>query len=149
MQRANREIILKAVENVKSNIVKPVKIRSSEDGAAYARNFYFDDIQIFESAFIILMNSQLETIGWAKVAQGAVNYVSIDVKIFCKFAIDTLASAVMFVHNHPSGVLRPSEQDDKMTKRLKDAMEILGIRFLDSIILTKSGFYSYNDNGRI
>lgn len=126
------------------------KIMSSDDAAEYARQFYFDDIEIFESAFIILLNSARNTIGFAKIGQGGVCGTFVDKMIVCKYAVDSLAQSVILVHNHPSGNIRPSKADDLLTKNLALALEMVGSRLIDHIIISNSDkHYSYSDNGRL
>lgn len=149
MKGLDREFILKAVKNTDGKSVTAVKINSSEAAADYARAFYSDDINIYESAFIILVNRQLNTIGWAKIGQGGVAGVMVDAKIVCKYAIDALAAGVIFVHNHPSGVLLGSPEDQRMNTKLKAALETLDMKLFDSIILTDESYYSFCDNGRL
>ncbi|MBW6432103.1 JAB domain-containing protein, partial [Patescibacteria group bacterium] len=62
-------------------------------------------------------------------------------------AVQNLCAAVIVAHNHPSGLLEPSEQDKKVTKRLKEAGEVLGIALLDHVIVTKEGYYSFQEKG--
>lgn len=57
------------------------------------------------------------------------------------------AAAVLFIHNHPSGDTTPSREDIEITKRLKDAGELLGIRVLDHLIVGEAGYYSFANNG--
>lgn len=83
------------------------------------------------------------------VSRGGTASTLVDVKLVMKSAIDKLSSALIFVHNHPSGNLNPSVADDKLTKQLKSAAELLDIRVLDHIIITSQGYYSYADNGRL
>jgi DNA repair protein RadC len=52
-------------------------------------------------------------------------------------------------HNHPSGNLKPSTQDDSITRKIKSAAEIFDIRLDDHIIISDTGYYSYNDEGRL
>lgn len=66
-----------------------------------------------------------------------------------KAAIDCSANSIIVVHNHPSGECEPSEGDDKITKMLKEAGEILQIPMTDHIIIAENGFYSYNKEGRL
>lgn len=149
MKRLDREFILKAVKNTEGKGQGAVKITEAKNAEDYARKFYSDDLVIYESAFIILLNRQNNTIGWAKIGQGGIAGVMVDVKLVCKYAIDALASGVIFVHNHPSGVLRPSAQDDTMTRQLKEALKILDVKLLDSMIITENGCYSYMNEGRL
>lgn len=62
-------------------------------------------------------------------------------------ALSEAASAVVFVHNHPSGEPSPSEEDRRMTNRLLEVSELLGIRLLDHIILGAKGYFSFLDAG--
>ena len=64
-------------------------------------------------------------------------------------AIKYLAAQVILVHNHPSGICRPSEEDIKITKQLIQAGEILGIEVVDHIILTSKEFFSFKEKGLI
>jgi len=57
------------------------------------------------------------------------------------------AAAVIFVHNHPSGDTRPSQEDILLTRRLVQAGELLGIQVLDHIIVGDGGHFSFRDNG--
>lgn len=56
---------------------------------------------------------------------------------------------LIMVHNHPSGSLRPSPQDDAITRQLKEGCNYLGLRMLDHLIITQDGFFSYADEGRL
>jgi len=60
-------------------------------------------------------------------------------------AIEKRATSIIIAHNHPSGILKPSDEDMQVTKRLKDASKILGIELLDHIILTENGFLSFRN----
>ena len=126
------------------------KITTSQDSAQFARQFYFSDIEIFESAFIILLNNAYNTIGFAKIGQGGITGTVVDKMIICKYAVDSLAKSVVLVHNHPSGNIRPSKADDLLTKDVAQALEMVGSKLLDHIIISSSEeHYSYSDNGRL
>jgi DNA repair protein RadC len=62
-------------------------------------------------------------------------------------AVQDLAAAVIFCHNHPSGNLEPSAEDRGITKRLFAVGTIMGIHVLDHLIIGKSGYYSCRENG--
>lgn len=125
------------------------KISSSVDVYNYAKNFYFDDINIYESVFVILLNEACNTIGYAKISQGGVTNTCVDTKIVAKYAIESLSSSIVLVHNHPSGSLIPSRYDDNITSEVKKIMDLFNIKFLDHVIITDSGYYSYNDEGKL
>lgn len=140
------EFTLKAT----TNEVPVVKIRCSADAERFARQFYHEDIAVYESAFIILLNQAQNTIGWAKIAQGGISATIVDVRLVAKYAIDALASGVIFVHNHPSGQLIPSMQDVRLTQKMKEGLALLDIKLVDSmIIVPQTGFYSFVDEGRV
>jgi DNA repair protein RadC len=126
---------------------KTAKIIQDSDAADYIKQFYCDDIEIFESFFILLMNNANQTIGYAKISQGGCTGTVVDVKIVCKYVVDTLASGVILAHNHPSGTLKPSQQDIQLTKKLCDAIKLLDSVVIDHLILTKDSHFSFAENG--
>lgn len=126
------------------------KIRCSKDAADFAKKMYPDDINIYESVYIILTNQAGNTIGFAKISQGGISSTLIDIRLVAKYSIEALATGVILVHNHPSGNLNPSVEDSNITSRLKKALELLNIRLLDSIIIADSdNYYSFSDEGFI
>jgi len=129
-----------------SNFEK-VKIISSNDAFKVIKQFYFDDIDIFESFFILCLNRNNQTIAYAKISQGGVAGTVVDIKLIAKYAIDCLASGVILAHNHPSGDLKPSNEDLAITKRIKEGLKTLDIQVLDHIILTSDGYLSFGDEG--
>ena len=129
-----------------SNFEK-VKIISSNDAFQIIKQFYFDDIDIFESFFILCLNRNNQTIAYAKISQGGVAGTVVDIKLIAKYAIDCLASGVILAHNHPSGNLKPSNEDLAITKKVKEGLKILDIQVLDHLILTSQGYLSFGDEG--
>lgn len=126
-----------------------VKIVSSKDAEQFSRQFYKDDIAVYESVFIVLMNNSKNTIGWVKISQGGITKTVVDSCLVAKYAIDCLAKGVVLVHNHPSGILTPSDHDLKLTKTINQALNLFDITLLDHIILTQSEYYSLADNGQL
>jgi len=126
-----------------------IKITKSEDAANFIKQFYSDDIEIYESFFILLMNRSNKIIGYAKISQGGIIGTYVDKKIVLKYVIDSLASGLIIAHNHPSGVLRPSDEDIKITKQIAELCKLLETTLLDHVILTADSFYSFADNGKL
>lgn len=124
-------------------------ITSSRISADLIRKFYSDDIGIFESFFILLLNRANVTTGYAKISQGGVAGTVVDIRIICKYAVEALASGVIIAHNHPSGLLKPSPPDLELTTRVKKALDIFQINLLDHIILSETGYYSFADEGQL
>lgn len=140
------EIKLSKIQNTKC---LSKQITSSDDAQRFARKFYGDNLGIYESMFMIVLNRANKIIGWTKVSQGGTCQCIWDVKIIAKVAVDSLANAVIFVHNHPSGNLNPSIEDKKVTEKAKRALELFDIKVLDHIILTEEKYFSFLDNGMI
>jgi len=123
-----------------------VKITTPEEAAAFIRQFYFDDIEIFESFFILLLNQANKTIGYSKISQGGISGTVVDIRIIAKYAIESLATSVILAHNHPSGNLNPSSADIKITEKIESGLKILDIKVYDHIILSADSFYSFKTN---
>lgn len=129
---------------------KSESIRCSRDAVDYAMGFYGDDILVYESVFIMLINKSNKVMGWAKISQGGICQSIVDIKIVCKYAVDTLCSGVILVHNHPSGDPRPSKSDVDVTERLKKALATLDVSLLDHVVITgDEKYYSFADEGEI
>lgn len=131
----------------KSNEFDREKITCSQDSARYARKFYGDDLLAYESSFIMMLDASNRVKGWAKISQGGVLATGVDIKLVAMYAVKSLAASVIFVHNHPSGNENPSLCDKNLTQRLSSGLHLLGIKLLDSIIITDGGYYSMADNG--
>jgi DNA repair protein RadC len=123
------------------------QITSCQDAADYIRQFYATDIELFESCFLLLLDQSNTTIGYAKISQGGIAGTVVDIKIICKYVIDSLAQGVVICHNHPSGNLKPSKGDEIMTEKLANALKLMDSKLLDHIIITKDGHYSMQENG--
>jgi DNA repair protein RadC len=123
------------------------EIQSSKNSADFIRNFYSDDIEIFESFFILLLNRANKTIGYAKISQGGITGTVVDIKLVAKYAVDSLASGVILAHNHPSGNVQPSQADKDITSKIIKGLDILDVKVLDHVILTANEYYSFADKG--
>ncbi len=102
-----------------------------------------------EEFWVLLLKRNNTIIDKVKVSSGGVSGTVADARIIFKSAIQRLASAIILVHNHPSGNLKPSESDHSLTKKLKAAGETLDIPVLDHVIVADSGYYSFADEGQL
>lgn len=102
-----------------------------------------------EQIWMLLLNRQNKVVKEIKLTSGTSTASTFETKKAIKHAILELAEGVILCHNHPSGTLKPSPQDDTLTRELKEACKYMGIRMLDHIIVTANGYYSYNDSGRL
>lgn len=112
----------------------------------YVKQFYNDDIELYESFFAVYLNQSNNTIGWLKVSQGGIAGTVVDPIIITKGALDTLAKGVILCHNHPSGALSPSDADKNITEKMKQCLKIFDIRLIDHIIISKTGYFSFADD---
>ncbi|MDR2518301.1 MAG: DNA repair protein RadC [Spirochaetaceae bacterium] len=103
-----------------------------------------------QERFVCLsLNGAHEVLAARLVTVGLVNRTIVHPReVFADPLMDR-ASAVVVAHNHPSGQLAPSKEDDEITIRLKAASEILGLRFLDHVIFSEAGYFSYRQTGKL
>jgi DNA repair protein RadC len=103
-----------------------------------------------QERFICLsLNGAHELLKARTVTLGLVNRTIVHPReVFADPLLDR-ASAIAVAHNHPSGQLKPSSEDDDVTLQLVQSAKILGLRFLDHLIFTDTGFYSYRQAGRL
>jgi len=102
-----------------------------------------------EHFICISINGANEVMNVRVVTIGLVNKTHVHPREVFADVIAERASAVIIAHNHPDGALKPSDEDIKMTKQLKEAAEILGINLLDHIIFNAKGYYSLVENDEL
>ena len=103
--------------------------------------------QTVEEFRIIFLNSKLYVIGEEIQQRGTIDQVAIHPREVIKSAMMHGASAMILVHNHPSGIVTPSKADMEITKRIKEAAEAVSIRLFDHLIISKSSVYSFHNQG--
>lgn len=102
-----------------------------------------------EEFWVIHLNRANVVIEEQKVSLGSTCATVVDVKVILKEALSILSESLILVHNHPSGNLNPSPQDDNLTRKIFEAAKMLDIRVVDHLIIGSGGYYSYNDEGRM
>ena len=102
-----------------------------------------------EEFWILLLNQNHRLIKKVRIAHGGISEVSVDVRIVVREALLSNATIVVAAHNHPSGSLKPSRQDDALTVSLKQACNLMRLHFMDHIILVDGNYYSYHEAGRL
>lgn len=100
-----------------------------------------------EQFWVITLSRANKVTDTIRISDGGTSSTVVDVKLLMKQVVDRLAEGVILVHNHPSGNLSPSAQDRDLTSRIKGACDIFGIRLLDHIIVTPTGYMSFADEG--
>jgi len=102
-----------------------------------------------EECWVLLLNQASKLIDKVRISAGGLNATAVDVRCVLREALLKRAVAIALCHNHPSGNIRPSREDDLLTKQVSQASECMNIRLVDHVILTDGAFYSYADEGRI
>jgi len=102
-----------------------------------------------EECWVLLLNQASRLIDKVRISAGGLNATAVDVRCILREALLKRAVAFALCHNHPSGSIRPSREDDLLTREVNRAAECMNIRLIDHVILTDGAFYSYADEGRI
>ena len=102
-----------------------------------------------EEAWILLLNQNFKLIHKERISHGGITGVSVDVRIIIREALLHNATVVAFCHNHPSGSLHPSREDDALTQSIRKACEVMRLHLLDHVIITDGAYYSYHEQGRL
>lgn len=100
-----------------------------------------------EECWAIYLTSSNRVIERYKLSQGGVTGTVVDYKLVVKRALELLSTRLILVHNHPSGAASPSEEDRRLTRRLKEACALFDIRLLDHLILAREGNFSFKAEG--
>jgi len=102
-----------------------------------------------EEMWALYLSSANGVIEKMRVSQGGVTALVVDYKLIVKRAVEVLASSLIIVHNHPSGVAAPSPEDISITKRIGDAAALFDIGLVDHIIIADGSSYSFRQYGLI
>ena len=123
------------------------QVTSAEDIYDYFRPKMQD--LAHEESHLLLLNQRLSIINSRLISRGGITGTVVDIRMILKEALMANATNIALAHNHPSGNLKPSREDDHLTERLKKAAQTMDIKLIDHVIVTDKGYYSYNDEGRI
>lgn len=126
---------------------RPMITSSKEAYAILLESWDEDKLEFVEQFKVLLLNRANKVLGIYEVSTGGVSGTVADPKLIFAAAIKANASAIILSHSHPSGQLKPSDADLKLTKNLKDGGQYLEISVLDHIIVTSEGYYSFADEG--
>jgi DNA repair protein radc len=132
------------------SVVEPLerrRIASSSDVAEIFQPLLTD--LPHEEFWIILLNRSNKIIEKHRISQGGLSGTVTDIRIIMKLAIDSLASGIIAIHNHPSGNRFPSDADKNITEKLKQASSTFDIQLLDHVIVAHRQFFSFADEGLI
>ena len=143
--------ILAACELGKRRSRETAEARPSLNAAPDIYQYMYTRMQDLdvEEAWILLLNQSCRLLKAERLSHGGITETAVDVRIIIKEALLCNATIVVLCHNHPSGNIKPSTDDDRLTQRVKAACETMRIHFLDHVIVTDGLYYSYHEMGRL
>jgi len=147
MKTKVNEITISYRGNLQANLL--TKITGSRGAADLAYSEWNkNNIELHETFKIMLLNNANKVKGIYEVSNGGITGTLVDVRILFAVLLKSLTTAVILLHNHPSGTLKPSEADKQLTQKIIKAGDFLDIKVLDHLILSPDGdYYSFADNG--
>lgn len=125
--------------------------QNSITGAAdlYDHLSQYVEMLAHEEFWVVMLSQKLSVMSCQRISQGGMAATVVDLRLLFKRVLDSGATTIAVAHNHPSGQLRPSMQDDTLTHRIVEAAKLLDVRVIDHLIITADGYYSYADQGRL
>lgn len=128
------------------NTFEPI-ITAARDAERIFREYIpKESIDHKEFVYLMCLSSANKVLNVAKISEGGISGCIIDIRIVMQTALLSNAVGIILCHNHPSGNLKPSTQDIKITKTVKEAGEIMDIKLLDHLIITSESYYSFADD---
>jgi DNA repair protein RadC len=142
---------------LKSKIAEEeVQFKNSQDVAenSFIHSLFTDQDNDKEKLYVIILNIKNKVIGYSLISMGSLTASIVHPREVLKPAILASAASIMIIHNHPSGDPEPSTDDIEITNRIARACAIMGINFLDHIILgfeadEFKGYYSFKQRDLI
>lgn len=102
-----------------------------------------------EHLLLVCLNNRSQPINVSTVAIGGLSGATFEVANIYKTALLSNAKCIMLAHNHPSGYPSPSDDDFNVTRKIREAGELLGIRLLDHIVVGNGNYYSFLERGTL
>jgi DNA repair protein RadC len=133
----------------RKDMVKPEKLKiQSSLNIHNLMSEHFADLA-HEEFWVIFLNRGNFVIDKKCMSKGGISGTVVDIRIILKQAIESLASSIILCHNHPSGNLKPSNEDILLTRKCKDAALLLDIKLLDHLIFNENKYFSFCDEGML
>ena len=130
---------------------KRTKIKTSLDAYNSIIPSFNQNTLAIQEEFIMMMVNQSNTpLGVFHASTGGISGTVADIRLLMATALKSLCTGIIISHNHPSGNLTPSDQDNTLTKKIKEACNLLDIKLLDHLIVDPFGsFMSFADRGML
>ena len=124
-----------------------VDVSSSKDAYDLMKPL-LEDLDV-EQFWVIYLNNANKVLAKLNISQGGMTATVVDIRVLLKKALELNSTGLILCHNHPSGTLRASDADSKITEKIKVAAKLMDIQLLDHIIVTDQSYFSFADEGRI
>jgi DNA repair protein RadC len=98
-----------------------------------------------EEFWVLYLNQSSKLLEKFRLSQGGITQTVVDIRLALKRAFEVGATALILVHNHPSGNLKPSGHDKELTQKFKEAASYVDLRVLDHLIVSEKGYFSFAD----
>jgi len=126
------------------------QVKTSKESADLLKQMWNENkIDFVEQFKVLFLNRANRVLGIIELSTGGVTGTVADPKLIFIAALKANACSIIISHNHPSGNLKPSQVDEQLTQKIKQAGQLLDIKLLDHIIVTSEGYYSFADEGLI
>lgn len=102
-----------------------------------------------EEFWVLFLNQNHRLIKKIRISHGGLSEVSVDLRIIMREAVLANATIMAVCHNHPSGSISPSRQDDALTESIRRACEVMRIRLMDHLIVVDGSYFSYHESGKL
>jgi len=110
-------------------------------------NWDNETIELHEEFKMLILNNANEVLGVYTLSKGGITGTVVDVRILFSVALKCHATGIILCHNHPSGTMAPSDADRSITRKVKQASELLDVKLLDHLIVSKNSYLSFADEG--
>ncbi len=125
-----------------SEALEQKEIRSSQDAFRLLSPQLSD--KKTEEFWVIYMKKNSVS-GISQISQGGLDTSLVDIRLLMKFLLEKEATAFIIAHNHPSGNLKPSHSDKELTRKIKEAAQLLNLQLLDHLIVGNKKYFSFTD----
>lgn len=132
---------------MQEEVLEKQQIHSSDD----LYHYYLPVLQDLqhEECHVLLLNQACRVLESVLISRGGITETAVDIRLILRMALLRQATVIALCHNHPSGNVRPSVEDNRLTERLNRACKMMNIHFLDHVIVTDGKYYSYRDEGNL
>jgi len=143
--------IMAAVELGRRRQTATAELRPDMTTATRIYNYMLPKMQDLnhEEFWVLLMNQNYKLLKAERISIGGITETSADIRIIMRDAVLNNATILAVCHNHPSGSISPSRQDDMLTQSIQKACQLMRIHFLDHVIVTDGAYYSYHEQGKL